>query len=180
MTDAETEQTAELLGDHPRQASVVVVEHDMAFVRALGVKVTVLHEGSVLAEGTIDQVQQRRASSKSIWGDDDMLEVSEGIDLHYGAAHALRGISLTAEARRRDLRAWPQRRGQDQPAARDRRPASGEQRHASVSDGTDITALATGDRARAAASRFVPQGREIFPLLTVEENLETGFAPLAA
>jgi urea transport system ATP-binding protein len=37
---------------------VVVVEHDMAFVRDLGVKVTCLHEGAVLAEGTIDQVSE--------------------------------------------------------------------------------------------------------------------------
>ena len=56
MTDAETEQTAELLREINRTKSVVVVEHDMAFVRALGVKVTVLHEGSVLSEGTIDHV----------------------------------------------------------------------------------------------------------------------------
>jgi urea transport system ATP-binding protein len=56
MTDSETEQTAELLREINRERSVVVVEHDMAFVRALGVKVTVLHEGSVLSEGTIDHV----------------------------------------------------------------------------------------------------------------------------
>ncbi len=56
MTDAETEQTAELLREINRTRSVVVVEHDMAFVRALDVKVTVLHEGSVLSEGTIDHV----------------------------------------------------------------------------------------------------------------------------
>ena len=56
MTDAETEQTAELLVEINRTRSVVVVEHDMAFVRALGVKVTVLHEGHVLSEGTIDHV----------------------------------------------------------------------------------------------------------------------------
>ncbi len=56
MTDAETEQTAELLRDINRSRSVVVVEHDMAFVRALGVKVTVLHEGAVLSEGSIDHV----------------------------------------------------------------------------------------------------------------------------
>ena len=56
MTDAETEQTADLLRDINRTRSVVVVEHDMAFVRALGVRVTVLHEGSVLSEGTIDHV----------------------------------------------------------------------------------------------------------------------------
>jgi urea transport system ATP-binding protein len=56
MTDAETEATAVLLKDIAHEKSVVVVEHDMAFVRSLGVKVTVLHEGSVLSEGTLDHV----------------------------------------------------------------------------------------------------------------------------
>jgi len=56
MTDVETLQTAELLKEINRNKTVIVVEHDMAFVRELGVKVTCLHEGSVLAEGTIDQV----------------------------------------------------------------------------------------------------------------------------
>jgi urea transport system ATP-binding protein len=58
MTDAETRQTAELLKEINRDRTVVVVEHDMTFVRDLGVKVTVLHEGTVLAEGTIDQVSE--------------------------------------------------------------------------------------------------------------------------
>ncbi|HZB93842.1 MAG TPA: urea ABC transporter ATP-binding protein UrtD [Stellaceae bacterium] len=57
MTDAETAQTAELLREINRTRSVVVIEHDMAFVRALDVKVTVLHEGRVLAEGSIDTIQ---------------------------------------------------------------------------------------------------------------------------
>jgi|SRR5450759_2115694 urea transport system ATP-binding protein len=56
MTDAETRQTADLLREINRDKTVIVVEHDMAFVRDLGVKVTCLHEGSVLAEGSIDQV----------------------------------------------------------------------------------------------------------------------------
>jgi urea transport system ATP-binding protein len=56
MTDAETRQTAELLKEINRDRTVVVVEHDMTFVRDLGVKVTVLHEGTVLAEGSIDDV----------------------------------------------------------------------------------------------------------------------------
>jgi urea transport system ATP-binding protein len=56
MTDAETKTTAELLKDIARSRTVIVVEHDMEFVRMLGVKVTVLHEGSVLAEGSIDEV----------------------------------------------------------------------------------------------------------------------------
>jgi urea transport system ATP-binding protein len=58
MTDVETHQTAELLKEINQHKTVVVVEHDMTFVRELGVKVTCLHEGSVLAEGTIDQVSQ--------------------------------------------------------------------------------------------------------------------------
>jgi urea transport system ATP-binding protein len=56
MTDAETEQTAELLREINKDHTVIVVEHDMVFVRNLGVRVTVLHEGSVLAEGSLDQV----------------------------------------------------------------------------------------------------------------------------
>jgi urea transport system ATP-binding protein len=56
MTDAETQTTAELLREINRERTVVVVEHDMDFVRTLGVRVTVLHEGSVLAEGSLDQV----------------------------------------------------------------------------------------------------------------------------
>ncbi len=58
MTDAETEQTADLLRQITAQGrSVVVVEHDMEFIRALNTWVTVLHEGSVLAEGALDTVQ---------------------------------------------------------------------------------------------------------------------------
>ncbi|MEI2387269.1 urea ABC transporter ATP-binding protein UrtD [Breoghania sp. JC706] len=56
MTDAETAETATMLKEINKTRSVVVVEHDMTFVRDLGVKVTVLHEGSVLAEGALDHV----------------------------------------------------------------------------------------------------------------------------
>jgi urea transport system ATP-binding protein len=58
MTDLETQQTAELLKQINQDRTVVVVEHDMTFVRELGVKVTVLHEGSVLAEGSLDKVSE--------------------------------------------------------------------------------------------------------------------------
>jgi urea transport system ATP-binding protein len=57
MTDEETAKTAELFLTLKGKHSLMVVEHDMHFVRAISEKVTVLHEGSVLAEGTLDQVQ---------------------------------------------------------------------------------------------------------------------------
>jgi urea transport system ATP-binding protein len=60
MTDEETMRTAELLRGIAGERSVVVVEHDMEFVRALDCKVTVLHQGSVLAEGSIDHVSENQ------------------------------------------------------------------------------------------------------------------------
>ena len=57
MTDAETEQTADLLRMIARDHSVIVVEHDMDFVRSIARKVTVLHQGKVLAEGPMDEIQ---------------------------------------------------------------------------------------------------------------------------
>ncbi|KMK68392.1 urea ABC transporter ATP-binding protein UrtD [Puniceibacterium sp. IMCC21224] len=56
MTPAEREHTTDLLKRAAKTRAVVVVEHDMEFVRRLNCKVTVLHEGSVLAEGSLDHV----------------------------------------------------------------------------------------------------------------------------
>jgi urea transport system ATP-binding protein len=57
MSDEETARTGELLMSLAGMHSVVVIEHDMTFVRQIARKVTVLHQGSVLCEGTVDQVQ---------------------------------------------------------------------------------------------------------------------------
>jgi urea transport system ATP-binding protein len=57
MTHQEMDRTAELLTGLAGQRTVVVVEHDMDFVRSIAKQVTVLHEGSVLAEGTLDEVK---------------------------------------------------------------------------------------------------------------------------
>ena len=60
MTHQEMDRTAELLTSLAGKHSVVVVEHDMDFVRSIAKKVTVLHQGSVLAEGTMDEVQNNQ------------------------------------------------------------------------------------------------------------------------
>jgi urea transport system ATP-binding protein len=104
-----------------------------------------------------------------------MLEVNNA-NLHYGAAQALRRVSLTAEPGR--ITCVLGRNGVGKTsllkAVVGQHPLSG----GSISfDGKPIDRLAAYDRARVGIG-FVPQGREIFPLLTVRENLETGFAPL--
>ena len=104
-----------------------------------------------------------------------MLQVN-AIDLHYGAAQALRGVTLAAEPGK--VTCVLGRNGVGKTSLL--RALTG---HHAVSrgtigfDGTDITALEPSERARRGIA-YVPQGREIFPLLTVEENLATGFAPL--
>src|SRR5713101_6883938 len=104
-----------------------------------------------------------------------MLEV-KSIDLHYGAAQALRAITLAAEPGK--VTCVLGRNGVGKTsllrALIGHHPVS---RGAIVFDGVDITRLPPFQRARRGIA-YVPQGREIFPLLTVQENLETGFAPL--
>ena len=105
-----------------------------------------------------------------------MLEVSK-IDLYYGAAQALRGISLKAEPGKVTCVLGRNGVGKSSllRALVGQRPV----KNGSIMfEGKEITKLPTVERARSGIA-YVPQGREIFPLLTVQENLETGFAPLA-
>ena len=104
-----------------------------------------------------------------------MLEVN-AINLHYGAAQALRGVSLKAETGK--VTCVLGRNGVGKTsllrALIGQHPVSA---GTITFEGQDITHLRSVERARRGIA-YVPQGREIFPLLTVEENLRTGFAPL--
>jgi len=104
-----------------------------------------------------------------------MLEV-RNIELYYGAAQALRGVSLKLEQGKINCVIGRNGVGKSsllRAIVGHRLISSGE----IVLNGENISKLSTSDRARLGIG-YVPQGREIFPLLTVEENLKTGFAPL--
>lgn len=116
-----------------------------------------------------------KKSSKYIWGARDMLNV-QGIDLHYGASQALRGVEMNAEIGQ--VTCVMGRNGVGKTslmrAVVGQHIASGGK---IMWEGKDITRLSPHERARRGIA-YVPQGREIFPLMSVEENLRTGFAPL--
>src|SRR3569833_1340607 len=104
-----------------------------------------------------------------------MLKV-DNISLYYGAAQALRGVSMSAEPGK--VTCVLGRNGVGKTSLL--RALVGQYpiaRGSITFEGADITGLKPYERARKGIA-FVPQGREIFPLLTVEENLKTGFGPL--
>jgi urea transport system ATP-binding protein len=104
-----------------------------------------------------------------------MLE-AQNVDLYYGAAQALRHVSLSAETGK--VTALMGRNGVGKTSFL--RAIVGEQPIAAGTislNGTPLGRMAPHDRARLGIA-YVPQGRDIFPLLTVRENLETGYAPL--
>ena len=104
-----------------------------------------------------------------------MLEVNS-VSLHYGAAQALRGISLKAAPG--TVTCVLGRNGVGKTSLLRAMVGHHPIRRGSITfDGIDLTRLRPYERARRGIA-YVPQGREIFPLLTVEENLKTGFAPL--
>ncbi|WP_233710040.1 urea ABC transporter ATP-binding protein UrtD [Pseudomaricurvus albidus] len=77
MTAQETERTAELLTSLAGDRTVIVVEHDMEFVRSIARTVTVLHQGTVLAEGTMDEVQNNRDVIEVYLGEEAGEEAGE-------------------------------------------------------------------------------------------------------
>ena len=155
MTDAETEYTAELFRTLAGQHSLMVVEHDMGFVETIADRVTVLHQGQVLAEGSLREVHQ-----------------------YYGGSHILRGVDFSA--RQGEVTCLLGRNGVGKttllkclmgliPAR------SGEVRW----QDQNITHRKPHQRVQAGVA-YVPQGREIFPRLTVEENLLMGLSRFPA
>ena len=102
-----------------------------------------------------------------------MLSV-ENVDLFYGASQALRGVSLTAA--KEAVTCVMGRNGVGKTSLMRAIVGQHQVRRGRITwEGEDITRMPTFERA-ARGIGFVPQGREIFPLLTVEENLQTGFA----
>ena len=101
---------------------------------------------------------------------------AQALDLHYGAAQALRAVSLKAEPGK--VTCVLGRNGVGKTSLLDALAGQHPVSHGHIIwEGNDITGLRPAERARRGIA-YVPQGREIFPLLTVEENLKTGFAPI--
>ena len=191
MTDEETERTAELFLSLEGSHSLVVVEHDMKFIGELT-------EGEGRQEGDGAARRQRarrrhagrRAGEREggrglSWAALDAASPSRrawlrtasmlaGVNQYYGGSHILRNVGFEAQARRGDGDPRPQRRRQDDAAEEPDGRGAGQDRHDHARR-RDITKDTPYERVRSGIG-YVPQGREIFGRLTVEENLRMGLA----
>ena len=162
MTPQETERTAELLMSLAGEHSVVVVEHDMDFVRSIARKVTVLHEGSVLAEGSMDQVQNDPRSSKCIWANERGRHA-----IHQEPGPVLRRQPYAVGRHDGDPEGLghvphgPQRHGQDHAAPLRDGAGRARSRARLCTKGKDLRAVA-GRAARAARHRLCAAGARDF------------------
>ena len=151
MTDEETARTGELLETIAADRSVLVIEHDMEFVRQIARKVTVLHQGTILCEGPVEQVQS----------DPRVLEVYlgrrreatrccplSGLDVAYGESQVLWGVNLEVGAGRARVPDGAQRRGQDDAPQDRHRALAGAARDGRLRRGR-ITTWSPDRRARA-------------------------------
>jgi ABC-type uncharacterized transport system ATPase subunit len=174
MTDEETHKTGRTALSLAGKHSIIVIEHDMTFVRQIARKVTVLHQGTVLCEGTVDEVQNNERVIEVYLGRKKkdgalMLELA-GITVSYEGSRILRGVNLARARPQSGLPHGPQRRRQNHHAQIHHRPGENRRRHDQIG-GKELAGLPPDD-APAHGSGYVPQGRDIFPQLTVWENLK--------
>ena len=148
MTDKETEKTGELLQEIARKQSVVVVEHDMEFVRNFASKVTVMHEGKLLKEGSMDEVQRDdRVAEVYLGKRRDADAAVQQLEAGYGESVILRGVSLKVKPGQVVCLLGPQRRREDDADEGIMGRAEGAQKHRSLQGrGSDQAAPGSGPR----------------------------------
>ena len=144
MTQAETHKTAEIINALKGKHTLLVVEHDMAFVREIAERITVMHLGQVLAEGNVAEIESNpkvREAYLGSEGDQLMLEAQSRSTASTAAATSCT-VSRSRSPMARSPRARPQRHRQDDAAQDHHRP---DRPHATASielEGDDIAAAA--------------------------------------
>ena len=174
MSVSERAKTAELLNRIIKDRSVLVIEHDMKFVEDIAHKVTVLHQGQILSEGTMEKVKNDPKVIEVYLGHikgQCMLAIS---DLHvaYGQSEVLHGLNVSVAPN--EIVAIMGRNGMGKTTLMKSLMGILPTKSGSVTmNGTELSALPSYERV-AKGLAYVPQGRMIFSTMTVKENIETG------
>lgn len=179
MGKPETFKTGEILREIQKGCTIIVIEHDMDFVRQAADIVTVLHEGKVLTEGTVDEVLADATVQASIWDAarpqaerkdvKTMLKI-RGLESCYGESCIVSGLTL--DVPKGEIVGLIGRNGVGKSTTLKSIMGLVKTPHGAIElDGEDIIRRPTYERA-AAGLGYVPQSRDIFPQMTVQENLE--------
>src|SRR5690606_31836195 len=174
MSVTERQQTALLLKEIAKEHTMIVIEHDMQFVAEIADKVTVLHQGKILAEGSPEKVKADPKGIEVDLGHEEeqhMLNVSD-YSVAYGQSEILRKMNFRVG--NNEVVASMGRNGMGKTTLMKSLMGVIPSQGGSVNlDGKEITGLKSHERVKAGFG-FVPQGRMIFSTMTVRENIETG------
>ena len=128
LSDGEIEDFVGLVREIARDATVLLIEHNMEVVMRLADRITVMNAGKILAEGTPEQIRANAEVQRAYLGTTaamtDALTIS-GLDCFYGEVQVLHGLDLELQAGRGALPARPQRRRQDDDAEGDHGAGAG-------------------------------------------------------
>ena len=182
MTHEETVRTAELIREINRTATLIVVEHDMQFIRMISNLVTVFHEGRILMEDTMEAISPIRGPGRSTWdtghesgvGAMSVLLEVKALSAGYGRVPVLHGVDFTVEEG--EIVGVLGHNGMGKTTLLKTImgivPATG---GVIGYAGLDLTRERASERARLGLG-YVPQGRGIFPNLSVQDNIRMGIA----
>ena len=173
MTEEETEQMMELINEISKDLTIVLVEHDMKFVMTLSKKITVLHEGKVLAEGPPEEIRNNEDVQRVYLGKEEigvaMLLKVDDIHTYYGFSYILQGVSF--EVNQGEAVALLGRNGVGKTTTlRSIIGATPPKSGKIVFDGSNIAGLPPYQVVRKGIA-IIPDTRRIIPNITVEENL---------
>jgi len=173
MTVQETRKTAEIFNRLKGRHTLIVVEHDMGFVKEIGDSISVMHQGKLLAEGNVSDIESNPLVREAYLGSGAsvMLEI-KNLSAFYGNSRALQNVTL--EVGEAGFLSVLGRNGVGKTTLLRSIVGLMDRNDGSIRlDGEEIAATPTHDRVRHGIG-YVPQGRGILPQFTVRENLKLG------
>ena len=173
MSQGETDRIIRLIEKLVEQITIVLIEHDVEMVLSISDSISVLHQGTVIAEGSPDEIPKKQACPGSVPREKKTMKILELEDIHtyYGDSHVIQGLSMYVD--KGEAVSLLGRNGVGKTTTLRSIMSLTPPRRGTVRiGGADCTRWPTHRIAKEARVAYIPADRQIFPGLSVDENLK--------